>query len=455
MIYVLLIVLLVLLVLCYLLSGKDFFAPSTVQILTFVVATFMCIYFMWSLDCLHDFQWKTIGMIAGAMAMSVIIGILVHRLFAKVDITPHTPDSVDISPISTMATFFILGIQIITLIWFLIEIRRIGGVSGSFSATMHRFHAMSSYSVDEDGRIPWLLSQLIRLMHVLFLLFSFNLIRFWKYMSNQCRFIDLFIIFLCSLIMALTGRMPVVNNLMGSIVMFHLLRVQKQGGYKQYSLKSFFRVGILLIFVMAMFFLSKSFVGRASRNETMNAVDYIAYYTGSGLIAFDKYLQHPTLPSDIFGKETFYRLIQFLSAYGFISVPPYITHLEFRSVGAGFTNNVYTFLRIYHHDFGMVGTFLFHGFSIVFLSVFYEYVKKKRGNIGILVFSMMYYSIVMSFFTERFFTQIVSPNFLKMLAIMFVLYELLIRKRIRLKFRRTDYVLHPIPIRQESHSIDS
>lgn len=456
MIYVLLVCLIVFFAISYLFSGRDYFAPSTVQILTFVGAVFMCIYFMWSLNCPHDFQWATIGMIAGSMAMSTIIGVIVHRIFVKIEIRSHTTESVNVSPISNTITFFVMFVLVITIIWTLIEVRRIGGSSGNFFETMHSFRSLHGYTTESIAKFPWLLNQLVSLTQVLFILYGFNLILFYGKLSVWQIVQNIIIIGLCILTLLLNGsRTPVVNNLIVLVIIFHLLRIQKQEGYKQYSLRTFFRIGVLVFLVMALFFVSKSFVGRTGKNNTLNAAEYISYYVGSGFIALDNYFKHPPIPSNIFGKETFYKLINFLTSYGIVDIPPYLIHLEFRSVGGGFTNNVYTFLRSYHYDFGMAGVFLLHGLCIVFLSVFYEYVKKKRGNIGILTFGMMYYSIVMSFFAERFFSQIFSPNFVKQLAFLLVLYELLIRKRIRLKFRRPAYALQPIPNQQESQIIDS
>lgn len=456
MIYVLFVSLVFLFILCYLFSGRDFFAPSTVQILTFVGATLMCIYFMGSLNCPHDFQWETVGIIIGTMAVSTAAGITVHRIFMKINIKSHTPESVNVSPISNTMSFFVMCILIITIFWTLLEVRRIGGSSGDFFTTMNRYRTLHGYSTESIAKFPWLLNQLVSLTHVFFVLFGFNLlffsgeIKLWKIVQN------IIIIGLCILTLLLNGsRTPVVNNLLALVIIFHLLRIQKNGVYKQYSLKIFIRFGLIIILIMAGFFLTKNLVGRTGRNNTMNPVEYISYYTGSGIIAFDNYLQHPPTKSDIWGKETFYRTIQFLSNRGYIEIPPYIAHLEFRPVGAGFKNNVYTSLRFYHYDFGIVGTFLLHSLSLVFLSTFYEYVKKKRGNISILTFSMMYYSVVMSFFTERFFSQVISPNFVKMLILLLILYELLLRKRIRLKFRRTAHISQPVPSKVEHYSIDS
>lgn len=446
MIYVLLVSLLVVFVLCYFFSGKDFFTPATVQILTFWGSVIMCIYFMWSMDALYDFHWETIVIVALAMGITAAIGIAVHYLFKKIEIQAHMPESVALSPISGSILVLFVGVILFTIMWLLMEIRRIGGTSGSFFEMMKRFHDINSYSTDATGRLPWLLNQLLTLLRILFLIVVFNLIRFFKVLTATQKCANFFILVLCCFGLLLTGgRTPVINQIIGCFMLFHLLRIQKNGKYEPYRFKTLVHIVLLLIVVMGGFFLVKSFVGRAGRNNSMNPVDYLAYYTGTQYIAFDQYLQRPPYSSSIIGKETFYGLNQFLINYKLVDIPPYIVHLEFRPVGAGFTSNVYTFLRAYHHDFGMVGMLTLHMLSILLLSFFYEFVKKRRGSLGILIFSQMYYTIVMSFFAERFYSNVFSLNYLKQIVIMVVLYELLIRKRIRLKFRRTAHVLQPIP----------
>ncbi len=446
MIYLLFILLIVMLILSYVFSGRDFFAPATVQILTFAGSVFMCIYFMWSLDCLYDFHWETIGMVAAAMVISLVIGIIIHQLFSKKEISEHTPESVSISPISKVMNLAVMGFTFLTVAWLLLEIRRIGGVSGDFFTTMNRFHAINSYSTREEGRLPWALNQMISVVRVLVLLYGFHLIRFYDVLSFVQKGINIFIIGFCLFALLLTGgRAGAVNQLIGCFMIFHLLRIQKDGKYKPYRLKILLRITLILVLVMVAFFLTKNLVGRASRNETMNPVDYISYYTGSQYICLDQYLQKPPSRSIIFGKETFYMLNSFLIKYKLVEYPPYIVHLEFRPVGAGYRNNVYTFLRSYHFDFGMTGTFIFHSGSIIFLSVFYEYAKKKHGNLGILIFGQMYYVIVMSFFAERFYLSVFSVNHIKMMVMLVALYELLIRKRIRFVHRRSAVGLQETP----------
>lgn len=435
MIYILFISLIVLFMMSYALSGRDFFAPSTVQLLTFAGTVFMCIFFMWSMNAPYEFHWKTIGIIMSAMALTTVLGIAVHHLFRKIKIHSLTSKSAYATPISPMICFLCIGVIICTIIWQLAEIRRIGGSTGSFVKIMHDFHAVNSYSTDEAGRLPWILRQLLALMQVIFLIFSFNLIRFFNVLTFYQKCINFGLLGLCCIsLLLMGGRTSVINLLISCFIIFHLLRIQKEGKYTQYNFKFLFRIALLLIGIMAGFFLTKSFVGRNGINETMNPINYLAYYTGTQYIALDQYLQEPLGVNTIWGKETFYAMIQFLIKYLSIDIPEYIVHLEFRPVGSGFASNVYTFLRVYHHDFGIAGMYVLHSISILFLSVFYEYVKKRRGNLGILIFGQIYYTIVMSFYTERFFSNIFSVNYIKQLVMLIALYEFFIKMRIRFAF---------------------
>lgn len=444
MIYILLITLIVLFFLSYLFSGKDFFAPATVQILTFAGSAFLCIYFMLSMDAPHSFHWNTIIMVICSMTLSMVIGVAVHRIYARVEITPQDRDSEKISPISNFVNIFVIGFIIITILWTLIEVKRIGGSSGSFNAIMHSYRMNSSYSADLEDKFPWLLGQMLTLMRILFFFYTYDIIRFSKELSLKRKLVDIIIIVLCSVGLLLCAiRNQLVVQIVASLIMFHLLRIQKNNGYKKYNIKQMFKGISVFVMIFLLFFVTKTFVGRDSRNEDLNIADYISYYAGTEYITLDTYMQNPSPANDILGKETFYYLNQFLASRGLSESPLYIRHLEFRSVGAGYRSNTYTFLRAYHHDFGMMGVYILHSVSIVFMSVFYEHVKKRRGTLSILIFAEMYYCIMLSFFQEYTFAEIVSPKFFKMIIMLILLYEVLIRKRIKLVFRRREYFHTP------------
>lgn len=231
MIYILFIVLLSLFVLSYFFTGRDFFAPSTVQVLTFAGAVFMCIYFMWAMNCPHDFQEETIGLVLAAMLLSTIIGVIAHWLFSKIKIRPASCKGEDISPVYNAVSCAVAAIVIITIFWMLIEIRRIGGTAGSFYAVMHRFRLRNSYLTLEEAQFPWVLRQLVHQMKAFTVLYAFNLIYFFKELSFWEKIGDIFIIILCFISQLLGGaRTPAVHIFLACLTMFHLLRLKIGGG---------------------------------------------------------------------------------------------------------------------------------------------------------------------------------------------------------------------------------
>lgn len=431
MIYILAGTLILLFFMSYFWGGQDFFAPMTIQAMSFVFSALMCIYYMWSFDAQYHFHLNSAAIIISCIALSVGIGILTHHIFIKIRIRSKTQAEIDVSPISGRTSIVILMFTMLVAAWQLWEIRRIGGTASTFIKSMFTFHSIRYWSTTGEYDLPFLLRQLIILVRAVFVLYGFDLIRFYRILPFDEKIIHVAIIGSCILNELLGGgRSRTVNHLIACSVLFHLLRIQKKNGYKKYSVRFLIRmIGLVCAFLWS-FAAIKTFVGR-DQHLLSNPIDYVSYYTGTEFITFDMYLQNPPPSSSIVGKETFYDLNQNLRNYGVFDIPRYVVHLEFRSVGGGQKTNVYTLFRSYHYDFGIGGVYIFHTIASVFMSGFYEYIKKRRGNLGIIAFSLMYYSIVLSFFAERFFSTIVSVTFLKELFPLLLLYELLIRKRIR------------------------
>lgn len=430
MIYILTGSLLILFFISYFGSGKDFFAPMTVQVMSFVFSDLMCIYFMKSFEAPYQFHWDSVTIIISCMAISVGIGILIHQMFRRIKIRSYTQAEIAVSPISNTVNAFVLAFVMLVIIWQILEVRSIGGTTGTLSEAMLSFHSLRYLSTTDEFDLPFLLRQFHHMVQVFCILYGFNLIRFYKGLSLCGKILDILIIGMCILCALLTGgRHDAVNQLIAFVMIFHLLRIQKIGVYKKYNIRFLIRIFIFLWLGLYAFAFLKEFVGR-NQSLINNPLDYISYYTGTEFITFDMYLQDPPMPSRIFGKYTFYNLNQNLRFLGIANIPRYVGQLEFRSIGGGLRTNVYSVFRTYHYDFGMAGVYILHAIVSIFMSFFYEYTKKKCNNIAILTFSIMYYSIVLSFFAERFFSNIVCLTFLKRLIPLLILYELFIRKRI-------------------------
>lgn len=433
MIWLLLMFLLFLLTLSYRYAGKDFFAPATVQILSFSFSVAMGIYWMWSIDVWHDFHWETMVIIASVLSVSAAIGIIVHRVLTRTRIGQDN-DYENSSPISKLA-LILLGCFVIAVVcWELTEIVRIAGTNGSFGEIMKTFRNKNSYSSNEEFMFPFLLRQSVSLIQGIFIITGFNFICFYKKLSLQAKVANVALMGLCVMSSLLTGaRSGVVNILIGLAVFYHILRIRRMHGFFGYTFKTVVKVVLSLCLMLYSFVLVNHVVGRIGRTASLPALSYLSVYTGSEPILLDQYLQNPPPPSDMAGKYSFYALIRNLQRLGIVTYPRYLIHLEFRGIGKGYGGNTYSFIRIYHYDYGLLGLFVLHALMVLTMSLMYEYTKKRLSDKWIIIFGSIYYCIVLSFFAERFYSNLFAFSFLLRLGELFVLHEVLIKKKIRLR----------------------
>ncbi len=427
--YLLLLGLVILFLVSYYFSGRDFFAPMTLQVMTFIFAAMMLIYLMANMNYrLHGF---TVWMILSCLAVSVFIGIAIHGIFAKIRIQPVSADTQKATPIPTVVLMGCILFILATIAWQFSEVRRVGGMRDTFVNMMAAYRSASSYTADMDTKQPFLLKQMIGMVNVLFIICGFNLLKFYKKVPQSQRFQCLIIFSLCIVNGFLGGaRGGIVYDIIACAVIYHLLRIQRLGRYKTYSIRFLMKLMSITILILFLFSALRGFAGRTN---SKNAMDYIAQYTGAPILDLDLYFQKPPQGSNIFGKYTFYSIISALIRAGVLKIDPYIVHLEFRSVEGVSLGNVYTFIRTYHYDFGIWGVYIFTIANAIIFSTIYEYVKKKRGDMMIIFFGSIYYAITITFFAERLFSTVISLGTFRNIVSIYILYELMFRKRIRLK----------------------
>lgn len=433
MLTLMVILLMILFIINYRMSGRDFFAPTTMQVLTFILASFACMLYFTNNSITYGFHLKTVILVVSCLASSTIVGVFVHQFFRRVKVHRRQNKMLNVTPISFLSYLIVICIEMAVIAWMLTEIRRIGGINESFIEMMNSYHTRNSYTTDSDAQLPLLLRQLRHLSSIFFAVFGFNLIKFYKNLSVREIILNIIVIIMCVMVGLLGGaRTPVVNMFIACMIMYHLLLIQKRGKYRTYKLSSLIKFFLFASVVLWGFSQLRGFVGRTN---IMDPLTYIAYYIGQSLTNLDMYLQAPIRNTDIWGKYTFLNLLTNLRTLGF-NIKPYIMHLEFRSINGVTTGNVYTFIRTYYSDFGITGVFILHTTASCIVSVLYEYVKKRREDIGILLFSLGYYSIVLSFFAERFFSTLISISFAEDIVITVLLYKLLIEKVVRIGYRK-------------------
>lgn len=227
------------------------------------------------------------------------------------------------------------------------------------------------------------------------------------------------IVYLLAVALLTGARAEIVYYGIFVVVVFELIanRLHK----KEFSLKKIFKMAIVGLVALALFYFSAGLIGRSSSNF----IGSISGYFGSSIIALDRYI-NDSLPSssDVWGKESFFSIIHVLESLGIIEGESSV-HLDYIYVnGVPFTN-VYTAFRSYINDFGMIGSFIMQAIFVIFFEIYYMRCTTRCKQLGyintkILIFGFISYGLYMHFYSNYLFALVISTHTLIQIALIYV-----------------------------------
>lgn len=428
MIYFLLVLLIILFFVSYLFSGKDIAAPSTMLAAGFLFSTMCAVYKveLWGISLGET----SVIYIISALFISIAANGMIHTFFRKRKIRDFKESITPISSAMTMGALLVLAFSCVALLYHVVKI---ANTSGAFDVIMQAYRAKNAYSTDSENQLPTWLREVLNFSNSLCYVFLFNAVYFWRDLDKKHKIENLLVIVL-SIISSLAtgGRFSSMGILIAAFIMYYLIQTKRNGKYKVFRIKSIFKFIVIVLIILYGFYIVKGLVGRESED---GIIEYITHYAGGGIPGFDLYLKNPPKASDIIGKETFYSLINNLNKLNIIDVPYYYIHHEFRISNGVSIGNIYTALRDYHYDFGVVGMFLLHTIFSFLFSYFYERVKHRGTVVGTIVFSMTYYCVVLYTISNYFFANILSIGFVIKIVFVYLLCEILLKKKIGIRIR--------------------
>lgn len=431
MIYELLIILIIMMLISYSFCGKDFFAPATMLLIGFIFSVLSAIYNLrlWKFT-LSSF---TVAIVVSALALSVVINATIHHVVQK---TNFVLKKMEESKINRKITVCVLILQLFVVAIMLQQVRRIGG-SGSLASVMVLYRAKTAYGTNLSDQLPGWIRQLLNFSSVLSYIYLYNIFQFYKSMKRRELIGCILVPVISSIASLLTGgRFATMALIVGAMVMWCLVRIKRTGMQRVFRIRTIIAFVVVGILAMYLFWVSKNLVGRTGDSDILS---YITHYSGGSIPGLDLYFKNPPSKSYIWGKETFYSLNNGLRKLGVLDIPYYYIHHEFRQSGGISIGNVYTALRDYHYDFGTFGLFFLHFVFSACISTLYEVEKKRHSTIGIMLNGILYQCVVFYTVSNYFFATFVGFGFLIKLVMLVILYELLIRKRVKVTCRVGKY----------------
>lgn len=178
----------------------------------------------------------------------------------------------------------------------------------------------------------------------------------------------------------------------------------------------------LLLTIIAGTFLKASaeFVGRDTKEES--SLYYFAYYCGGEIKNLDIYISNEKFSKN-FGDATFLGFYSELSKYIPIKVPKVAenTFSEYKGLNLG---NVYTTFYNFYYDGGLWGVIIFTAIMSFLASfIFLQTRKSKAMNLALseFIYAQVCFSLLMCFFSNRFYTEIICISFCKKIVYFLVI----------------------------------
>lgn len=429
MLYFLIAFVIALFLLSFYTLGQDLFQPCCIVTASYVVST-LCAYInqdIWQ-TTIHSI---TVEVIAGGLLIFYFVNLISYRSKTKITVVQRKKNPVIaiefINVDRIIFTAVILG-QLLTLLIYYKEVVRIGGGEGLL-IMMSTFRLASSYGGGES--VSGIAGQLAKISLICAALFSFiflNNVVAGKIKGSR-RYLLPALIYIAQALLT-GGRYNILVLFFSMLIMYNILWHQENGWKKTLEFKTLIRIVILICVLFAGFYWGRSLVGRQNDSDL---ITYIASYAGGSIPLFDMYLQNPIAPSEIWGKETFYGMLNNIRQLGIIDVPSYIVHLEFRSSNGIMIGNVYTAFRRQIQDFGLYGMIALQAIWSGIMSNWYKNIKRNTNKFGVLVYALMAYPLFLHSINDFFYMNLISIGQALTLIMTYIIYQFVIKLRLSRK----------------------
>ena len=321
----------------------------------------------------------------------------------------------------------------ICFLWKIKCIKSFGSIHGynTLSSAIGYLNHLAKFTTEEYIKYPRILSLCLQLITASGFIWACLLAILLANKKKEVTNLLLIIInFAICLVGSMTsgGRGGAVQLIIAFLCIYLLMYRKLNRDAKRTPLKVILMIAIIL-FITGYGFISV--INVIGRKEIHMIGKYLANYIGAQIYNLDLYLNTNFKSSIIFGQETFQPIVIVISKIlNITDWSNYNLDLPFvfvnsKSLGLINIGNVYTTFYAYMHDFGMAGV-IFLPFIIGFISrLVYKIIKNdensQRVTISLLLYSNITYALVFSYFSNKFFELIITPNMLKRIFLYYVI----------------------------------
>lgn len=422
-----------LIIITFILFEGDFFQPAVILTLTYFIsiASALVNRNVWGTE-LH---FKTFGLILLGVATFIIVSLLTKLSYRpKVEGISYE-ELKEINP-SKIIYVILLILNLVMLFLYTREIQKVVLFSGrSFSnitdlISNYRYLSYYSNEVEISGMINQLSKIIPATTLISLYIFINNYFITKQIKKNFIYLIPIAIFFVYAIISG--GRLPLIRLVVGALLILYIYSVY--GSPKSQLTKSFKMITRSLfafLILIVLFFLLKFVLGRSSQEDF---ISYITRYMGGSIQLFDLFVIDPIRRNKELGAETFSGIYEMLAKLGFDN--NIIKGLEWRvSPNYYSLGNVYTAIRRYYSDFGVIGIVICQSFTAWLYTLGYEKVRHyslvtnvQRFRLILLVAS--FYPIFLNSIEDVFYISMVTIGYGIQIVIFYLVFWVLLKVQV-------------------------
>lgn len=316
--------------------------------------------------------------------------------------------------IATWKIVLIVVVLIIGILYTIYEIRKIGG-GMSLGEAIYYVRVQTIFTVN-GNTLPRLVSIIRNFSLSCGFFFGYILVRERVYF-HKLSLSNILIVLLAIVTTLLMGdRTEMVVVLIAIFCYYYFLLRTKNNRSKPNNKK--FIIGVVTVgtVVLLLFPQIANLLGRES-DAGSNSLDYLSVYIGAEIKNLDIFLRTSTIPvtGSVWGSQTFVNILPWFAKIFNFTLPAEGLILPFQTINGVYLGNVYTTYYAYLYDFGIWGVFTLVPVMAGISQLFFERILATRNPnhvpYSILIYSNIVSTLVLSFFSNKFFEQIFARSF--------------------------------------------
>ena len=324
----------------------------------------------------------------------------------------YEDDGNEFIDIDRLVLLFLLGMQLIMIVFQYYFLMRFGGASSIIDA-IYKFR----FREDTDFNYPTIIKLFLGVSQALGYYLIYSIIHgiVYRYKPRNI-FIIIANLIICLLSILMSGsRGTALAIFIAGFIQFYILLGKKNSWSVKLKVK---QVAIIAAIIFLLVISFKSFGDLMGRgNEKFANGEYLAIYFSGSILNLDNFVKSHRFGAPINQNETFIRLINNISDFFDVPALAHKSSFTFTFSNGHFIGNVYTALAAFLHDGGytalIILTCVMAALSQLSCNTAITSKFKKGFSYSIILYSFIGTTVFLSFFSARFYLDLFNKNFVQ------------------------------------------